>query len=175
MILENRRSGLDRRDQKITVTIDMRREAERREIVRDSNRIISIMKATPVFKGLFIDQYSKIVHISSQQSYYKDYSIYQKGEESNELFILIEGHCKVLSEEDNVLTEISPIGVIGEIGVFTGKPRSATVITTADSTVIRISKTELFKLFLNDGVLSSHILLNVIYYLAQQIEEKKRS
>ena len=173
MTQEDRRSGFDRRDQKITITVDRRLEIERRAAIRDSQRIIAIMKTTSIFKELTIEQYNTLLNICSHNTFPNDHVIYHKGDESNELYILIRGHLKVLSHRDVLLESISPIGIVGEIDVFTGRCRSTTVITTTESSAIVISKTELFKLFLDDGVLSSHILLNVIYDLAQKCEAKQ--
>ena len=70
-----------------------------------------------------------------------------------------------------LLTYITPIGLVGEIGIFTGQKRTASVLTAVDATVIRIHKKELFELFKSDAILSSRILLNVIADLANKLQE----
>ena len=104
------------------------------------------------------------------KTYPKGHFICQEGEESNELFIFINGQLKVV-KEDAFLAYISPFGLVGEIGVFTGKRRSASVVNTTESKVIKISKIELFQLLKYDHDLNNCILLNVISDLANKLQK----
>ena len=168
---EIRRSGLERRERHVEVLSDNREEPERRAVVSDSARIIESMKKIPVFKGLTYEQYKKILNICSKQVIPKDHHICRKGDESTDLFLLTKGQLKVMLQANMLLTYITPLGLVGEIGVFTGSKRTASVLAYIDSTVIKINKTELFTLFRNDCELGNRILLNVVADLANKLQE----
>ena len=67
------------------------------------------------------------------------------------------------------LTYIFPIGIVGEIGFFTGLRRSATVLAFKESTLIKINKHEFFDLFKNNCALGNRILMNAISDLANKL------
>ena len=169
MDIETRRSGLDRRKQFNEVIVDNRKGTERRTIKDYYTNIEDFVKDIPIFKGLNSDQTQKILNICSIKTYPKGHFICQEGEESNELFIFINGQLKVV-KGDTFLAYITPFGLVGEIGVFTGKRRSASVVNITESTVIKINKNELFQLLKYDQDLNNCILLNVISDLANKLQ-----
>ena len=61
--------------------------------------------------------------------------------------------------------------MVGEMGVFTDTPRSASVVAIDDSVVLRISKKELYELFKKYSGLGNRILLNVIKDIANKLNE----
>lgn len=168
---ESRRSGINRRQRLDVVDLDRRKKVDRRDVINDSDRIIGFMKKIPIFKGLTNEQYREILNICSKKVFPKDHFICQEGDDSNELFILLKGKLKVVLQGGTMLATISPLNLVGEIGVFADTKRSASVVAATDSTVINISKKELSILFKNDCVLSYYILINVIRDLARKIKE----
>jgi len=171
MEIKIRREGEVRREHNVEVVPDTRKESERRAVVSDSAKIIESMKKIPLFRGLSDVQYKKILNICSKKMIPKDHYICRKGDDSNELYLLTKGQLKIMLQSNMLLTYINPIGLVGEIGVFTGSKRTASVLAYVDSTVIKINKTELFKLFNSDAELSSRIMLNVIADLAIKLME----
>jgi CRP-like cAMP-binding protein len=128
------------------------------------------VKDIPIFKGLNSEQIQKVLNICYLKTYPKGHFICQEGEYSNEMYIFIDGELKVV-QGDTFLAYIAPYGLVGEIGVFTGRRRSASVVNTQKSTVIKINKEELFKLLKADSDLNNCILLNVIDDLAQKLSK----
>jgi CRP-like cAMP-binding protein/predicted acylesterase/phospholipase RssA len=70
----------------------------------------------------------------------------RQGDPSNSFFIIISGRMQVLIEDDSGETrrvgEMSPGESVGEMGVFTGDPRSATIVASRDSELLEFSKQE---------------------------------
>ena len=166
---ETRRSGIDRRKEQSDVELDRRSGSERREMLTHYDNIIGFMKEIPVFKGLSAQQYKELLSICYQKILPKHCYIYEEGDKSRELYVITRGSLKVMYHESTFLDKVKPIGLVGEIGFFTGADRTTSVITETESTVITIKKSELFKLFKNDADLSIRILLNVINVLGQKI------
>jgi len=168
---ETRRSGLDRRLQQIPVEYDRRKSKERRAVIIDSDYIINLMKEIPLFNGLDNRQYKKLLNICRQQNFPGNHTIFNLGDESSELFILIWGQLKAVIHDNKVLTHISPVGLTGEISVFTGIPRQTSLITMTESRVIVISNSELSWLFKNDLELSNIVYLNTINELTKKLSD----
>jgi len=170
MGIETRRSGLERREQFKEIIMDNRKGAERRAVNNCFTNIEDFVKDISIFKGLNSEQIQKILNICSMKTYPKGHFICQEGDKSNELFIFINGQLKVV-KGDAFLAYIAPFGLVGEIGVFTGKRRSASVVNTTESKVIKISKIELFQLLKYDQDLNNCILLNVINDLSNKLQK----
>lgn len=168
---EIRRSGANRRVNSKNVPVERRKNPERRGVIKDADKIIGFMKKIPIFSGLNDDEYVKILSVCSKKFFPADHFLCEEGNESNALFILLKGRLKVTFRGGTLLTYVSPLGLIGEMGVFTNTPRSASVMATNNCTVIRICKDELFKLFSNDSALSNKILINVIKDLTEKLQE----
>lgn len=168
---ETHRSGEERRENQSKNPVENRKEPERRELVKDQGRTIELMKKLPIFQGLTDDDYKKLILICSKKIVPKDGFICRKGDESNELFILLKGHLKIMLSSTAFLTYVYPIALVGEIGIFTGSQRTASVLAAVESTVIMIHKKELFDLFKTNAAMSNRILLNVIADLASKLQE----
>jgi len=112
-----------------------------------------------------------VLNICSKRIIPIDDFLVKDGDEAAELFILMKGQLNVVAKSGALLAYITTLGLVGEMGVFTGTPRSASVIAMDDSVVIRISKRELFHLFTLDYALGNRMLLNVISDLANKLQE----
>ena len=170
MEAKTRRSGIDRRKKPVKVAVEKRKITERRTIPSDNMRHIDFMRKIPVFNGLTNDQYIRILNICYQKTLPEKFFIYEQGDESNEMFILIKGKLSLVRGETELST-ISPYELIGELGVFSGKPRLTSLISSSESTIMKINNDELFRLFRKDPALSNRIMRNVIIEIAQKFQE----
>lgn len=72
--------------------------------------------------------------------------LFRQGEPSDSFYIIISGRMQVLvndaSEVPRQVGEVSQGESVGEMGVFTGDPRSATIIASRDSELLQFSKEE---------------------------------
>ena len=128
------------------------------------------------FSGLNVDTFTSVSELESENvdSYLyglgliiqigceKSTIICKEGEDSNELFILLKGRLRVTIGQGTLLTYIEPMTLVGEIGVFTDKKRTATVMAYEKSTLMKISKADLFRLFNSNCSMSVRVLINVI-------------
>ena len=169
---KSRRSGTDRRSKQQQNNSEKRNEPDQRELIKDPDKIIKLMKKIPIFYGLDDEDYKKIIRICSKKIIHQDDVICKRGDEPNELFILLKGQLRVMLSPSVFLTNIAPIGLVGEIGIFTSAQRTATVYASLESTIIIMHKKELFELFKNDCFLCNRILINVISDLANKLQEE---
>ena len=168
-----RRTGIDRREGESNIPDNRRIGDERRVALNENDRIVEIMKGIPLFKGLSAEQYRKLLAVCSVRSLKKDSFLCEEGESADEIFILMKGKLKILKKR-TLVTSLSPMALIGEIGVFTSGKRTADVLALTECTVIRIHKNELFLLMKADGSLTQRLLINVVGDLAEKIQEDNR-
>jgi len=136
---------------------------------RKTGQIIDILEKIPVLRGLTSAQLRKILSISSKQLFSKDDVLCHEGEESYKIFILLKGMLCVTFEDGKELSRITPLGIVGEMGVFTGQRRSATVVASSDCIVLTIHKTDLFNLFRKDPHMGILVLMNVVEDMAHKM------
>lgn len=166
-----RRSGADRRRVQLAVDYDRRSGKDRRESSHDADFIIDCMKKIPIFSGLSDSHYGKILNICSKRIVPGDHYLVKDGDKADALYILMKGSLDVVSRHGARLASITTLGLVGEMGVFAGTGRTASVVAVDDCVVLRISRNELFDLFLTDCDLGNRILLNVIRDLAAKLQE----
>ena len=164
-----RRSGSDRRENQEGATSNQRSGKDRRILSENYLKFIKILEKIPIFKGLTVDQFQKILNICSKRTCEKDEKLCWIGDDSREMFILIRGELKIAFKNGKELSRIQHIGIVGEMGIFTGQQRSASVVAATDCIVLIIHKTELIKLFHEDFIIGIQVLMNVIQDLSQKL------
>ncbi|MBC7817699.1 MAG: cyclic nucleotide-binding domain-containing protein, partial [Planctomycetaceae bacterium] len=92
-----------------------------------------------------------------------------QSEPSDSFYIVICGRLQVLvkdaSGESRQVAEVSQGESVGEMGVFTGEPRTATIIASRDSELVRFSKTDFDEFTTRYPELMRHLTLLLIQRL----------
>ena len=132
-------------------------------------QIISHLKAIPIFEHLDDDEVRRIYGICQVVRFEPDKVIYQFGHPSDSLFILLDGQVVARTKTGVDIAYISPIGLVGEMGVITDEVRSADVIALDEAMGFQISKNDLLKLFMSDGGVCRKILLNMVKNLSTKL------
>ena len=165
-----RRSGFDRRrGNEGGENAPSGRVEERRALNKNYYQFIKILKKIPIFKNLRVDQFQLILNICAKNMFSKGDVIFIEGDESLEMFILIHGELKITFIDGKELSVIKPVGIVGEMGIFTSEPRSASVSAATDCVLLTIHRKELFKVFERDCFLAMQILMNVIKDLSHKL------
>ena len=170
-MMELRRSGNDRRIIHVDIENEKRANKDRRAVARNYYQFIKILRKIPIFNDLNIDQFQKILNICSKNVYKKGEKIFIEGEHSLKMYILLDGEIKITFFDGKELTRIKPVRIVGEMGIFTREPRSASVETLTDCILLIIQRTEIFKLFEKDCLLAVKILMNVIKDLSEKLRK----
>jgi len=165
---EYRRSGFDRRSIETSVDNDRRSSTERRDVVRHGRVLIEKLKQTPLFRGYSPGQYAKIITIAARKEMSAGAVIYQAGNDSNDLYVLLEGMLEV-SVGGRSVNLISPISFVGEMEFVSGEPRSASVTSKTDSMLFRFGRQELDRIFQGDGDLHIMFLESLLVDLSSKL------
>ncbi len=134
-----------------------------------TKEIVSHLMGIPFFDRLSEVEVEKVFTICSVVKYQTDQVIYKFGTPSDGMFILLDGQLVARTKMGVDIAYISPIGLVGEMGVITNEPRSADVIGLSDTMGLQITKDDLINLFVEDAEICRKILLNLVKNLSNKL------
>lgn len=131
--------------------------------------LLQIVSKLKIFQGLTPREAAHMLKSCTSQTFQPSEVIYEVGDPSQEMFILLQGRLKVVSKSGTSLGDILPGTCCGEMGVFTGRPRSATVVATQKSVGFSITKQDLHNALQADQGMHIKVLQNVIALLSERL------
>ncbi len=148
--------------------------AEQRKTLQHQFRLVEVLEKIPLFRGLSMHQFKQILKIFKSKMIPQNQVICKVGEESFEIYILLKGTLKLTFEDGKEFARVNPIGIVGEMGVFTGDRRSASIVAATDCLLLSIHKSELMRMLRADAGLATKVLMNVIETLSDKIRHDNR-
>jgi CheY-like chemotaxis protein len=137
---------------------------------KQENQLLQVLRKIPLFKGLDPQKIKKIFGLCMHKVYQPDQLICRSGAPSDELYILLSGELAVVTGEGNKVAAIKPVTTVGEMGVITAQPRSATVQAIQPSNLFVISKQQLDASMRDDQAMQAQIYLNIIQILSDKLD-----
>ena len=137
----------------------------------DPSEVTGIVTRIPIFQGLSPEQIDGVLEACHIVPIAEGETVFTQGAESNSMLILLLGQLEVRSGSGSVLATIGENGVVGEMGVLTDEPRSATVVAVDSCTVLAIPRDELFDLIRNDKDIGFQIYRNVTKILIERLRD----
>ena len=134
------------------------------------NQLLQVLRKIPLFKGLDPPKIKKILGLCIHKIYQPDQLICRSGAPSDELYILLSGELAVVTGEGIKVASIKPVTTVGEMGVITAQPRSATVQATQPSNLFVVSKQQLDAALRDDQTMQAQIYLNIIQILSDKLD-----
>ncbi|HXX92158.1 MAG TPA: cyclic nucleotide-binding domain-containing protein, partial [Planctomycetota bacterium] len=106
--------------------------------------ILNSISKMQIFSGVHVAKLMRIVRLIKGTRVPSGRAIVQRGKPGEGFFIVLEGACEVVQQEEtgpeSVLVTLPPGECFGEMSLITGEPASATVRAKDDATVLVISK-----------------------------------
>ena len=131
--------------------------------------LIQLLKKIPIFDGLPPTQVRQLLNICQPGSIADGDKLCRSDTPSDEMYILLTGQMSVVTAEGLRVATILPVTTVGEMGVISGQPRSATVEAVKDSRILTLRKNRFDALLLSDQDISGRIYRNVIHILAGKL------
>ena len=103
------------------------------------------LATVPIFKGLTARQLMDLSSVVKQHDLPADTVVVRQGEVDDCLYLLIQGGVRVMRGETQ-LDEMGPGSFFGEIALFEGVPRTATVATTTKARLLGLERVDLIQL-----------------------------
>lgn len=133
------------------------------------SKLIAILQKIPLFEDLPRKALGQVLSLCTKITIPEGDNLINQGDESNTLYILLYGKLVVKVRDDTLITTIEPVSCIGEMGVFTGEKRSATVQAMKESGVLCLRKWDLEKLLNHEPEIGVRIMAKVIKILSERI------
>ena len=131
--------------------------------------LAKVVQKIPLFEGLGQDDVQSLLRVGVLKSYEAEEVIYSKGDPSDEMLVLLRGKLSVTAESGAELAELRPGTPIGEMGVFTGEPRSANIVAVQSSTGIVIGRDEISVLLGTHTDIHLAVSKNLVRILSQRL------
>ena len=116
-----------------------------------------------------------LCQVAELRHYPADHLLCREGELEHTFYILAEGQVaisqRLADNEDRLLTHLEPGQFFGEMALIDRKPRTASVRTTADASVLEISE-EVFNRFLRD---SPNMAINMIRHVTANLRSSDQA
>ncbi len=119
--------------------------------------------------GLTDEQLRNISELATSRELAPGEVLCHEGERADELFIVLAGRFAVRIGNGEILAEIGPGSVIGEMGLIDPRPRSATVEATETARVVAIPTADLRHNLVTDGNLGFVVLCNIARLLSERL------
>ena len=124
--------------------------------------LIAVLQKVPLFVDLSPTQLKRVIAICQQEIHEPGTALCRLGGESDRMFILLSGTVEIQGVSGAALIEESAITTIGEAGMLTGEPRSATVVATTDISAMAIKRRQFMRLVQDDPSLAVRLYRNVM-------------
>jgi CRP-like cAMP-binding protein len=146
---------------------------------------LDILKETRIFSGLPEDIVSSIARKLTVEHLQNDQSLFHKGEAGDSLYIIDEGALKIVTTDaaggELVLNNVGAGDSIGEMSLIDEEPRSASVIATMPTTLLKLSRGDFMAAIQDQPTIALEVMKNIsgrlrfaTTYIEQAIEWSKK-
>jgi putative ABC transport system ATP-binding protein len=131
--------------------------------------VLLALQKVPLFTDLSPSQLKQLLGICQQETHEPGTALCRAGGESDRMFVLLSGTVEIRTARDVYLVSESAITTVGEAGMLTGEPRSATVVAETALSVLGINRRPFFQLMQEDSSLATRLYRNVMRILRQKL------
>ena len=111
--------------------------------------IFKVLRSVPFFKALTKNELKIITSLAEIVVVKKNELVFNEGSLGDSMFVVKSGQLKISRRIDGAevsLTSLKKGGVVGEIALLTGQPRTASALAVKKSTLIRIEREDFAKI-----------------------------
>jgi len=123
------------------------------------------LQSVPLFENLRQEELDKILHYASTRTFQKNSIVINEGDDTDSLYIIDAGSVKVYLSGDNgkevIINTLETGDYFGELSVLTTGKRSASVITTSNSSFTVIYKRDFKELILGHPEIAYTLIENL--------------
>ena len=142
--------------------------------VDKAQALIKVINKIPKFSDLAEANVRIILQVCEFRQVGADDFVCKAGEQSDEMLVLLSGQLGVFTEENVSIATSEPVAPVGEMGLITGQPRSATVKALAASNMLVVKKMVFDRLMRSNGRVCIQVYRNVMETLWGRLQESKQ-
>ena len=129
-----------------------------------------IVEKIPFFRNLSSGQIKQLLHAGKMHTKDAGEMLCQRGDKSTELYLLLSGELAI-KDGDTELARIAAVDIVGEMGVVTSQPRSASIEVSEASTLLSISKIRFDAILKGDIDMAAKIYRNMLDSLCEKLRQ----
>ncbi len=139
-------------------------------VMRDSMRDTYAMLARrmELFRGLSPEFVAKIFAKGMTLEFEKGQTIFQKGDEGKELYVILGGRVDIVDGERKIAT-LSRGDMFGEMGLISNEPRSASAVALNTTSVLVLTFDVFEKILPKDVAIQ--LLINIVVTLSERLRQ----
>lgn len=107
------------------------------------NEELAALGAVPIFANLDTPRLKLLAFTSERMNFSPGDVLFHQGDDSDAAYVLVGGSADVVIDAPDGPVVVSTVGanaIIGEMGIVTGDPRSATIVATSPLAALRLRK-----------------------------------
>jgi serine/threonine protein phosphatase PrpC len=139
---------------------DEKADVTEEERVREVTLSIETLQGLYIFDGLTLQE---LIRVMERVVVYKESpntAVIQEGQMSDSLMVILEGELSIEKGEKSI-RQLKAGNHVGEMALLTRRPRSATVRTITDATLICLERSAFLDLLRNDSQLGVKLMMNL--------------
>ena len=133
-------------------------------LLRRSSQKMDLLKKVPLFSSLSKRHLREIAKHAEQVQVGGERVLAQQGKKGWEFIFIVDGKARV-EKDGKIIRQLSEGDFFGEISLIDGEPRTATVISDTDMTLLVVNKTSFDHLLNTTPGLQRKILISLCQYL----------
>lgn len=130
---------------------------------------VIFLQNVEVFAAVSTEHLAYIAAIAAEVSYLKNETVYQLGQPSNALYLVLEGKIRLHREEEEIATA-GPREAFGTWALFDDEPRLTTATAMEDSRLLRVDREEFFELLSDHTEVNQAVLKHIAGRMRSLVE-----
>jgi CRP-like cAMP-binding protein len=131
---------------------------------------IELLRGIPLFADCTKKELQGVAQVAEQLAVESGEVLIREGERGHEAFVVVDGRLEISREGRGAFAESGPGEVVGEMALFSNRPRNATVTASTPSRLLRIGDADFLALL--DRL--PHLWLKIAASLADRVPEDER-
>jgi CRP-like cAMP-binding protein len=110
---------------------------------------VQSLRQVPMFRGIDPSRLKLLAFTSERIHYRKGQRFFSQGDAADAAYVILDGRAEVVidsGEAEVTVAELSRNALVGEMGILSDTPRSATIIASEPVTALRIDKSVFLEL-----------------------------
>ncbi len=107
------------------------------------NRAVQVLQEMPLFRNADLKRLRVVAMMSESQTYHAQERLFEKGDEGDAAFIIIDGEVEVLVPADGGEQSVAILGkgeIFGELAVICDQTRSSAIAARTELEVLRLDR-----------------------------------
>jgi CRP/FNR family transcriptional regulator, cyclic AMP receptor protein len=109
--------------------------------VATNKQLTTVLHAVPLFEGLSAKQLRAVADLAEVARFMAGVSIVKEGVIGDSFYVVLTGQAKVVAS-GRTLNRLLPGGYFGEISLLDGGPRTASVVSETEMTLVMIAQAD---------------------------------